>query len=303
VKKRRFLQSLLLNELTGHIFLLVAQVIYALNYSMVKDAMPVYIGPSALVFLRIAGAFVLFQVLEIIMVRKKIPVSRSIMKELFLLSLAGVVINQIFFIGGLKYTTPINSAIIMVSSPIMVFLFSSFMKKNFLRWTGLALSSLGAIILLSFKGDFRIGSDTWLGDFMTLINAASWALFIVKSRSFFVEYHPVWMMKWLFFFGLIVYAPFGIPALMEVNFSAFTAHAWFAVFFVVVMTTFVAYLLNLYGLKIHSPETVSAYIYLQPLLAGTLAIFLGKDELTPTKLLSGILIILGLYLINRKNSS
>jgi drug/metabolite transporter (DMT)-like permease len=177
------------------------------------------------------------------------------------------------------------------------------MKKNFLRWTGLALSSLGAIILLSFKGDFRIGSDTWLGDFMTLINAASWALFIVKSRSFFVEYHPVWLMKWLFFFGLIVYAPFGIPALMEVNFSVFTAHAWFAVFFVVVMTTFVAYLLNLYGLKIHSPETVSAYIYLQPLLAGTLAIFLGKDELTPTKLLSGILIILGLYLINRKNSS
>jgi drug/metabolite transporter (DMT)-like permease len=68
----------------------------------------------------------------------------------------------------------------------------------------------------------------------------------------------------------------------------------------VVATTFFAYLLNIYGLQELSPNTVSAYIYLQPFLASLFAILIGEDKLTPTKLMSGILIILGLYLVNLK---
>jgi drug/metabolite transporter (DMT)-like permease len=42
------------------------------------------------------------------------------------------------------------------------------------------------------------------------------------------------------------------------------------------------------------------YIYLQPFLATIIAIWLGKDELTPLKVVSGILIISGVYLAGRK---
>ena len=41
------------NILKGHIALFIAQIVYALNYSIAKDLMPTYIGPIALVFLRI----------------------------------------------------------------------------------------------------------------------------------------------------------------------------------------------------------------------------------------------------------
>jgi drug/metabolite transporter (DMT)-like permease len=71
---------------------------------------------------------------------------------------------------------------------------------------------------------------------------------------------------------------------------------------VVIATTFFAYLLNIYGLESLSTNTVSAYMYLQPFLASIFAIVVGKDTLTPTKILSGILIILGLYLVNRRPS-
>lgn len=284
----------------GHIYLLAAQVIYAFNYSMVKEAMPSFIGPFPLVLLRIGGAMVLFFVLEYFLVKEKIHFEKKTLRELFLLSLPGVVINQVFFIWGLSHTTPINSAIIMVSNPVLVFIFSSVMVKGVQQWTGLLLCVSGALLLISFRGNFSFGSDTWLGDVMTLINSSSWALFIVKSKRLFREYHPVWVMKWLFVFGFLIYAPFTFHTLTDVNFEGFTTMAWFALFFVVVMTTFFAYLLNLYGLKIHSPETVSTYIYLQPLLAGIIAIMMGKDHLTAVKGMSGLFIILGLYLINRK---
>jgi drug/metabolite transporter (DMT)-like permease len=68
----------------------------------------------------------------------------------------------------------------------------------------------------------------------------------------------------------------------------------------VIATTFFAYLLNIYGLQHLSPNTVSAYIYLQPFLASIFAIIMGKDQLTLTKLFSGGMIIMGLFLINTK---
>ncbi|HQQ94656.1 MAG TPA: DMT family transporter, partial [Bacteroidia bacterium] len=89
----------------------------------------------------------------------------------------------------------------------------------------------------------------------------------------------------------------------SIQWAEFTPHAVFAVCFVVIATTFFAYLLNIYGLQHLSPNTVSAYIYLQPFLAGMFAILLGKDQLTFTKLFSGGLIITGLYLINMKSKT
>ena len=71
---------------------------------------------------RVAGACVLFWAVSLFMKPRKI--SRPDMWKLVWLSLFGVVINQIFFIWGLNLTSPINSAIIMISNPIMVFIFT-----------------------------------------------------------------------------------------------------------------------------------------------------------------------------------
>jgi drug/metabolite transporter (DMT)-like permease len=73
---------------------------------------------------------------------------------------------------------------------------------------------------------------------------------------------------------------------------------WFTVF-VVVFTTFVAYLLNTYALKELSPSVVSAYIYLQPLLTALISIYIfGNDVLTWQKAVSALLIFAGVYLVS-----
>ena len=66
---------------------------------------------------------------------------------------------------------------------------------------------------------------------------------------------------------------------------------------------FLAYLLNTYALKDLSPSVVSMYIYTQPFLATLFAVFLGKDSLTPTKILSAVFIIAGVYLVSMKSST
>jgi drug/metabolite transporter (DMT)-like permease len=185
----------------------------------------------------------------------------------------------------------------------MVFIFGIIVLKD--RITGLKISGLilaitGAFLILRFRGNFEVGSDTIAGDMMTLVNSTSWAIFVVMVKPIMMKYNTVTAMRWMFLFGSIYILPIGLYDTLHTDFSHFTGHAVFAIFFVVVATTFFAYLLNIYGLQSLSPSVVSMYIYLQPFLATSFAILLGKDVLTPTKIMSGILIICGLYLVNLK---
>lgn len=291
------------SNLKAHISLFAAQVIYALNYSIAKDLMPTHIQPFALVMLRIAGACLLFWLCSFFIKSEK--VESKDLKKMLVLALFGIVINQAFFIWGLSLTKPINSAIIMVSNPIVVMLFAIIILKEKLtsnKFVGLALGVAGALTLLLFKakGNLSFGSETAKGDLMTLINSMSWAIFVVMAKPYMIKYHTVTVMKWLFLFGLFYFAPIGLPELLKVDWGNMQPQVIWALAFVVIATTFLAYLLNMLALKTLSSSVVSMYIYFQPFLATLFAVSLGKDEITPLKIASALLIISGVYLSSRK---
>jgi len=286
--------------LKAHVSLFVTQVIYALNYSIAKDLMPASIQPLGLVLMRVLGACLLFWTASLFI--KTHPLEKKDLRHMAFLALVGVAANQCFFLYGLSITTPINSAIIMVSNPIAVLIFSLVVYKTGItvyKVGGLLLGIAGALTLLMFKGNFSLGSDTVAGDLMTLANSLLWAIFIVRSRPFMQKYHTITVMKWVFLFGLIYVTPFGIGDLLHVSWSTLSLHALFAMGFVVIATTFLAYMLNTYALKALSASVVSMYIYLQPFLAILIAVILGKDHLSPIKLFSGCLIIAGVFLASR----
>ncbi len=290
----------------AHISLFIAQVIYALNYSIAKDVMPGYISPFGLVMMRVGGAFVLFWILSLFLKSEKME--KADLKKITVLAIFGVAVNQIFFIWGLSLSTPINSAIIMVSNPIAVMLFTLlFFKEKItaVRWTGLGLGIAGALILLLFKanGAFAIGSDTIVGDMMTLVNSLSWGIFVVMVKPYMQKYQTVTVMKWVFLFGFIYVFPIGFPDLLKVEWMTMPAHIIFAISFVVIATTFIAYLLNMFALKTLSSSVVSMYIYTQPFLATLIAVAWGKDELNAIKIVSAVLIIAGVYLAGRSETA
>ena len=287
----------------AHISLFVAQVIYALNYSIAKGVMPLYVSPFGLVMMRILGACLLFWLLSLFSKTEK--VAQADLKKMALLAVFGVAVNQAFFIYGLSLTKPINSAIIMISNPIAVMLFTIFMFKEKItafKLSGLALGVIGALTLLLFKGSFSFGSETITGDMMTLVNSLSWAVFVVMAKPYMQKYQTVTVMKWVFLFGLIYFLPIGLPDLLAIHWVQLPSHIIFALFFIVIATTFFAYLLNMYALKALSASVVSMYIYFQPFLATLFAVWLGKDEITPIKVISAILIIFGVYLASRKST-
>ncbi|HQQ94350.1 MAG TPA: DMT family transporter, partial [Bacteroidia bacterium] len=227
------------NSLKGHIALFFAQIVYALNYSIAKDLMPDFISPVALVFLRIVGACALFWLLSVFY-RVQVVEKKDLFKMAWL-ACFGVVINQLFFIYGLSLTKPINSAIIMISNPVIVFVFTLLLLKEritFFKFSGLVLAIAGATTLLLFRGNFQFGSETLRGDFLTLINSTSWAIFVVLVKPVMLRYNTVTAMRWMFLFGTIYMIPIGLKDALSIQWAEFTPHAVFAVCFVVIATTF-----------------------------------------------------------------
>lgn len=288
------------NKLLAHLGLLIANLIYALNYTFAKDVMPEYIQPSGFILLRIIGGVFLFGTSYIFFVKEKI--SKSDLLLFGICGFFGIAVNQLLFFGGLNLTTPINAAIIMTLTPILVILLSKFSLKEkitFQKTLGASLGLGGAIILILNGGMFNVNFNHMQGNLFILINATSYALYLVLIKPLMLKYHPITVMTMVFLFGLIFVLPFGLVELLSVEWGTFSEKIILEVLFVVVCTTFIAYLFNASALKYVMPSTVSIYIYLQPLLATVVAILLKSDKLDGIKIISSIFIFLGIYLVSR----
>ena len=74
-----------------------------------------------------------------------------------------------------------------------------------------------------------------------------------------------------------------------------------AMVFVVVCTTFLTYLFNIYALTHLKASTVSAFVYIQPLIGILFALAMGKDNLTAVKVIATFLVLVGVYLASKKS--
>ena len=287
-------------RLKAHLALLSVALIYGANYTIAKNVLDQdYLKPNGFILLRVISGFVLFTILHALFIKEK--VDRKDFGLLAICGLFGIAINQLFFFKGLGATSPVHASLIMVVTPIIVLILSSIYLTERIRWwkvLGIIVGMIGAMLLITKGSSGNNSMSSSLGDLYILINATSYALYLVFAKNLMKKYHPFTVMKWIFSFGLIVVIPFGIGDLSGVVWRSFPIDIWVAIIYVLVFTTFFAYLLNAYALSTVNPTTASAYIYMQPLIASTIAVLWYNDSLSSVKVLSAALIFIGVYMIS-----
>ena len=254
--------------------------------------------PLGFIFLRVSGAVLLFWFCYRLFFYEKVV--KSDLFKLALCGLFGVAINQMLFFEGLNLTTPINAAVIMVTNPILVLIMGAFATEAITKRKilGIALGATGAISLITYGGAVELNPDHFWGNIMVLINAASYGVYLVLVKPLMQKYKPITVISWVFLFGFIFVIPFGWEEFQVIEWTSMPTDILWKAAFVVICTTFMAYLLNIYGLNSLNPSTVSTYIYLQPVLASLVAIFAGSDSLSPIKIGAALIIFTGVYLVS-----
>lgn len=292
-------------NLQAHIFLFLSQALYAASFPIAKIVME-EIPYNVLVIMRVIGAVVLFWASSLVINEK---VEKKDFGRLFALGIFGVAINQSLFLKGLHLTSPIDAAIMMITTPILVLIIASLIIKEkitSLKVIGIAIGFGGAAYLVFQNLGGTNKESSFLGDLYVFMNAISWGMFLVLVKPLMKKYHSITILKWVFLFGFPLVLPFGISDGLNFNWQSLSTETWLYAGFVIVFTTFVAYLLNTLALKELSPSIVSAYIYMQPLLTALITIFIFRnDTLTWEKVFSALMIFIGVYLVSlqKKESS
>lgn len=192
----------------------------------------------------------------------------------------------------------------MVMSPIMVLIFSSILIKKAIgkqRILGVFIGLIGTVLLITYgtSNNTTSTNNNW-GNFLVFINAASYGLYLVLAKDLIKKYRPITFIKWFYLFGLILVIPFGFTEFTEISWQNMPTNIYWSIGFVVIFTTCITYLFNLYGLSKLKPTTVSVFIYLQPLLATGYALIVGSDTLNIIKVIATIFIFIGVYLVTKQ---
>jgi drug/metabolite transporter (DMT)-like permease len=280
-----------------HLALLTVSVIYGVNFVIAKEVMPAFVLPKGFILLRVLSAVAFFFALAYFVTDEKIR--RGDWLRLFFCGLTGVALNQILFFEGLNLTTPINASLVMITTPISVLLLDRFFNREkitLIKTIGIVVGATGALLIIFGKKDFVLHKAAALGDFFVFLNAFFYAVYLVIVKPLMKNYHPVTVIKWVFAFGLLVVLPAGFQEVRLIEWHAFSTKIWLCVIFVLLFTTILAYLLNIYAMKKVSPALVGVYIYVQPVVATTMAMLFAKDELTWSKIIAATLIFGGVYL-------
>lgn len=286
----------------AHWAVLGANLIFGINFSVVKYISPALIGPFGLNFIRVSVSVILFWLLFTLK-PTKVGIDKADIPRFLLCALTGVAINQLFFIKGLTLSTPIHGALLILVTPVFILLFAFVLKKEMITATkllGLVLGIGGASLLILSRENSLLGSNMLLGDLFMVVNSVSYAFYYVLVKPLMLKYSPVHVVRWVFTFGFVLITPFCWSQFSEVDWSAFSFSHYAALTFVVVGSTFFAYLFTVYGLQHLSPAAAGAYIYLQPLFSAVISTIFFKEDLSAYKLIAAALIFTGVYLVNRK---
>lgn len=289
-----------MKNLKAHVALCFVTLFYGFNYIVAKEVMTEAILPFTLTFLRISLVMVLFWIIHLF-IKNKETIDRQDFFKLVICGITGVTTNQAFFLKGLSLTSPINAAIIVICTPVVVLIFSYFLlqeKITLKKALGIVLGLAGSLVLIVGSSNSDSLNVSFSGDLLVAINVISYSFYLVYVKSLMKKYRPLTVIKWVFLFGFFGIVPFAFQDVLQTNWQQLSVANWLAIAYVVLFATFGTYLLNIYALKKVNASLVGFYIYFQVIITTAIAIFLGKDSLDVAKVISTILIFTAVFLVS-----
>lgn len=275
-----------------------ASTIYGINHTIAKGLMPHVIQPFGFILLRVSGAALVFWIISFFFPSEKIE--RRDWLRFIACAFFGMVLNMLAFFKGLSLSTPINSSVIITLSPVLLLVLSAFILRERITWVkslGIFLGLGGALVLILFGIKEQPNAPNIpLGNILFIVNATSYSVYLILVKPLVPKYSSINLMKFLFLFAFLINLPIGISEFTAVSWTNLPFEAIWKLAFVVICTTVMTYLLNIYALKQLSPSTIGAFIYLQPVIAVLFAVIVGADSLTALRIGAAALIFLGVYL-------
>lgn len=258
------------------------------------------IDPFAVVFLRFVLAWLTLFI--IIRIRNK-PV-RFHLKDwpaLVFLTLTGVLLNQNFFVAGLKFTVPSHPSLLYATTPFWVMLMAALRRSgdSFSRRRVVSLLfSIGGVAIVFGKHLFVYNASILTGDTILMFAVLCWAAYTAFGKDFVNKYGAITSTFLFLSVAIPLYLPVGLWRLHQLDWNSISMAAWSGVIYMGIFTSGISYILYYHILKQIPASRLALIISLQPPTTILFSVVLGFEPLEWTLLAGLTSILFAVYIAN-----
>nr|WP_297844737.1 DMT family transporter [Ignavibacterium sp.] len=259
------------------------------------------VSPETIISLRLILAIILLTIVALI---TKSDFSINLKNHLRILLLAAVAVFHLWIqITGLKYTTAANTGWIIGTAPIFIALLGFiFLKEklNSIKISGIVIAFVGLLLLVGKGNPLNIDLVKNVGDLLVLFSSFTWGVYSIINKKISLNYSPLMTILYLFILMALIIIPFNINKKAVDSIIHLSTIGWISILFLGLLCSGVAYVIWAYSLREMESAKVGAYLYLEPFVTVLTAWLFLKEEITALMVLSGLLIIFGVYLVNKE---
>ncbi|GKX67304.1 DMT family transporter [Inconstantimicrobium mannanitabidum] len=217
---------------------------------------------------------------------------------LILFSIVGMLGVQYTYFAAIKYGNAATATILQYSSPIIITCYLAIRNKklpNLQEIIAIGLAMLGTFFIIT-KGNIHTMSISKLALFWGIISAFAAAFYTLQPRLLLKKWGSILIVGWGMLLGGFAFSfikqPWNFTGIWSVN-------SMFAVIFVVLFGTLIAFTLFLESLKYIKPTEASVLSSAEPLSAALLSVIWLHEQLEFTQWLGTACIIITIIILSR----
>jgi len=221
----------------------------------------------------------------------------------------GVVMNQVCFTVGLRYTSVSHAAVLVGMGPIYTLILAVLFKLETATWRkaiGMVIALAGIAVLASENG-ISAHSPSVLGDAITMTGSIGFAMYVVLGKRLAGRYDPLTMTAFSHYAGALIVLPVAIyRAVMlgsAANWRAIAWTGWAAMLYMAIFSSAVAYVFYFWLLRYLEASQLSAFTYILPVVATVLGILWLGEKGSWGQVLGGALALSGVYWIESSRAA
>jgi probable blue pigment (indigoidine) exporter len=195
---------------------------------------------------------------------------------------------------GLRTITSGESSILTFTNPLLVIVFGTILLKTsykLYQWIGVVLGLVGVIVTMGAQIELKIGV------LFGILSAVFWAIstLLVNKWGSFIDTWVLSAYQMLFGGFILLLGSF----ILEKPVFILNSNSLFILLWLSMMASIVQFAVWFYLLQNSDPGKTSSFLFLTPFFGVLTGWLLLGETLDPSKIVGGLFILVGIYLVNR----
>ena len=284
--------------------LVCATLFWAGNFTIGKFAFLENIPPFSLAFLRWSLVWIIlipFTYKEIFKLKHKIKKNLSLF---FVLGFTSVCIFTSFTYNALNYTQVINASLFNTAIPVTIILVCFLLKiekTNIFQISGLLISVLGILAIITrLDLNILLSLNFNKGDLFMIGAIIAWGIYSAYLRKRTFDVSLLSLVHIICTFGLVFLFPLFILDVMEGKTVEVSSNLFYILIYIAIFPSIGSYYCWAGAVSIIGANRAGIFLSLIPLFSTIFAMIFFNEKFLFFHFIGSILIILGLFLSNKK---